>query len=124
MFSQISEPQRPSIVGWYAFYCIAMACMYLLLVVSGFIILIGGTAGEMDPTEATIMSVMFIGLGLVFAIPYAAGPLLPRERWAWIVGIVLICIGLSSVCCLPAAIPLLLGWLKPETKRYYNAGGD
>ena len=70
------------------------------------------------------MGAVFIGIGLVLLVPYAAGPLLPRERWAWIVGVVLIGIGMTSLCCLPVAIPLLLGWLKPETKAYYNAGRD
>jgi hypothetical protein len=45
---------------------------------------------------------------------------MPRRPWAWIFGLVLICIGLTSLCCLPVAIPLLLSWLKPETKSYFG----
>lgn len=122
MFSEFSQPRKPAVVGWYAAYCIALACIYLLFVFFGLIMLLAGHETEMNPGEATFLGLMFIGTGLVLAVPFAAGPFLPRERWAWIVGIVLIGIGMTSACCLPAAIPLLISWLKPETKAYYNAG--
>ena len=124
MFPQFSEAPKPAVWNWYAAYCVAMALLYLFLVIFGFIFLFIEPDQNMDPMEAKIMGAVFIGIGLVLLVPYAAGPLLPRERWAWIVGVVLIGIGMTSLCCLPVAIPLLLGWLKPETKAYYNAGRD
>jgi hypothetical protein len=33
---------------------------------------------------------------------------------------VLICIGMNSCCLLPASIPLLIFWIKPETKTYFG----
>lgn len=120
MLPQSSEPQKPAVWGWYVTYCIAMAALYLVVVVAGFTVLLTGPTGpEVDPLGSKIGSLIVIGLGLVLLIPFAAGPLLPRRRWAWVVGLVLICIGLTSMCCLPIAIPLLIWWLKPETKEYY-----
>ena len=40
--------------------------------------------------------------------------------WAWIYGMVLICIGLTSPCCLPVTIPLLIGWIKDDAKAYFG----
>jgi hypothetical protein len=36
--------------------------------------------------------------------------------------LVLICIGMTSCCILPAAIPLLIFWLKPEAKNWFHQG--
>lgn len=124
MFPHSSEPQKPPVWGWYVTYCIAMAVLYLVIVVAGFVtLLVGPTGLDVDPVENKIISFIFIGMGLALLIPFAAGPLLPRRRWAWVVGLVLICIGMTSTCCLPVSIPLLIWWIKPETKEYYYGGG-
>ena len=123
MLNQSGEPQKPVVWNWYAAYCVAMAFMYLLCVVGGFFFLFADPAElEMDPGGAKVMGVILIGLGLALGALFASGPMLPLRKWGWVVGVVLIGIGLTSMCCLPAAIPLLIWWLKPETKQYYNAG--
>jgi hypothetical protein len=101
-----------------------MALLYLLCAVGGAALLLmdPGTLG-MEPMEAKIQGVAFLVVGALLILPFAAGPLLPRRPWAWIYGLVLICIGLTSCCCLPASIPLLLAWLKPETKAFYGRAG-
>ena len=122
MLNQSGEPQKPAVWNWYAAYCVAMALMYLLCVVVGFFFLFADPAElEMDPGGAKLMGVMLVGLGLLLGALFASGPMLPLRKWAWVAGVVLIGIGLTSMCCLPAAVPLLIWWLKPETKRYYNA---
>jgi len=98
-----------------------MAVMYLVCLVLGLYVIIAeptrpGTSAE----ETRLTGYVFVAFGFLLAIPFAAGPFLPRKPWAWIFGLVLICVGLTSLCCLPAAIPLLLSWLKPETKAYFG----
>ena len=123
MFSQSSERPVPAVLAWYTAYCLTFACLFLFLVVIAFIALLTEPEGN-DPPEDKITIAMFAGVGLLFALPYAAGPFLPRKKWAWVLGIVLICIGMSNALCLPVAIPLLIWWLKAETKAYYNANRD
>lgn len=124
MLPQSSEPQKPTVWGWYVTYCVAMAVLNLAVAVAGFVILLTEPTGsDLDPTEKKILSFIYIVVGLALLIPYTAGPLLPRRKWAWVLGLVLICIGMTSVCCLPAAIPLLIWWIKPETKEYYYHDG-
>ena len=75
---------------------------------------------DMSAEEPIIMGVIMIILGVVFCVPYALAPFLPRKSGVWVFGLVLICIGLTSLCCLPVCIPLLIHWLKPETKAFYG----
>ena len=67
-----------------------------------------------------VIGVIYAIMGLVFAIVFAVGLFLPRKPWGWIMGIVLIALGMTSVCCLPATIPLLIFWLKPDAKAYFG----
>ena len=123
MHPQSAGPPKPAVWNWYAAYCVAMALMYLLCVVLGLAFILGDPAElEMDAGGARVMGALFVGMGLVLAALFGAGPLLPRRSWAWVFGLVLIVIGMGSMCCLPATVPLLIWWIKPETKAYYKAG--
>jgi len=98
-----------------------MALLYLFCLGLGIIFLVAEpTSPDTSAEEARLMGLIFAILGFLLTIPFAAGPFLPREPWAWIFGLVLICIGLGSACCLPFTIPLLIFWLKPETKSYFG----
>jgi hypothetical protein len=112
---------KPAVWNWYVAYCALLAALYLLVIIMGFVFLVfEPTDRDMSPGEARIMGVIFIVVGLVLFVPFASGPFLPRRPWAWIFGLVLICIGLTSACCLPAAVPLLIYWLKPDNKAYFG----
>lgn len=110
----------PPVFPWFVAYCIVMALLYLGLAVMGIVFLFIEPDRDMSAEEATLMGALFIVLGLVFFAPYAAAPFLPRTSWVWVLGLVLICLGLTSACCLPACIPLLIHWLKPEMKAFYG----
>ena len=110
----------PSVYTWFVVYCILMALLYLAMAGMGIVFMFAEADTEMSEAEATVMGVVFVVMGLVFAGPYAAAPFLPRKSWVWVFGLVLICIGLTSACCLPVCIPLLIFWLKPEMKDFYG----
>ncbi len=112
---------KPPVVKWFTAYCAFMAALYLLCMVLGVIFfLFEPTDSSRSAEEARIMGVVLFFVGLLLFIPFAIGVFLPRDRWAWTFGLVLICIGLTSMCCLPATIPLLMFWLKPEAKAYFG----
>jgi len=110
----------PPVHKWFVAYCICMAVLYLLLAVMGVVFLFIEPDRDMSAAEAKVMSAVFIVLGLLFCVPFAAAPFLPRHSWVWVFGLVLICLGLSGTCCLPVCIPLLIYWLKPEMKAFYG----
>ena len=114
------NPASPPVYKWFVAYCILMAVLYLAMAVMGIVFLFVEPDRNMNEAEPKIMGAMFLILGLVFFVPYLLAPFLPRKSWVWVFGLVLICIGLTSTCCLPACLPLLIYWLKPEMKAFYG----
>jgi hypothetical protein len=114
----------PPVWLWYRVYAVVMALLYVATAVLGGLYLAGagllpGISGA-DQAMFVVYGVIMLGLGIVFAILYGAAPFLPKKRWAWFYHVVLICIGLSSCCCMPVCIPLLVYWIKPETKSMFG----
>jgi drug/metabolite transporter (DMT)-like permease len=75
---------------------------------------------DMSAHEAQIFGGLFALISLPLCVFYFAAPLLPKTRFAWIYGIVAIAIGMTSACCLPAAIPLFIFWIKSDTKAFFQ----
>ena len=116
----ISQSQ-PTVMTWYKAYCVLMALLYLFCVVVGvFFIIAAPTDRNMSAEEARLLGGIMFVMGIALAVPFLIGAFLPRKPWAWVFGLVLICIGLTSVCCMPVTIPLLIHWIKPETKFYFG----
>ncbi len=114
-------PQKPAVWNWYIAYCVAMALIYLACAAMGITLLaVDPQLLEMEPMEAKIQGAVLLAVGAVFTVPFAIAPLMPRKPWSWIYGLVLICIGLTSCCCMIASIPMLIYWLKPETKAFFG----
>lgn len=109
---------------WYKIYCALMALLYLAVFGIGIFLTVMATQAPLgmrrnDPPFA-IVGPIYAFMGLLFAIPFIGALFLPRTPWNWVVGIVLIALGMTSICCLPALIPLLIYWLKPETQAYFG----
>lgn len=114
-------PARPAVVGWFLAYCAFLCVLYLL--VAGFSLpffLLNPDELEMGRAEAIVVGVMFLAMGLVFFVLFLMPFFLPRRPWVWVFDLVLICIGMTSACFLPACIPLLLFWLKPEPRAWFG----
>lgn len=116
----------PAVWTWFRVYAGAMTLMYVVLIGVGVFMLLAGPAvaeTSRNPEDAFMLPVLggvYAGLGLVFGVAYAVGLLMPRKPWAWIYGIVLIALGMTSACCIPATIPLLIFWIKPEAKAFFG----
>lgn len=111
----------PSVLTWYKAYCIAMAVMYLAVSLFAMWYLREADVlpeGPDAPPPAGLWMMLVLSLGLmaVFAAPLA----FPPRPWVWVYGIVMIAIGMTSACCLPATIPLLIFWIKPQIKQYFG----
>jgi hypothetical protein len=111
------------VVTWYKVYAACMMALYLMVALVG--VSLAALSADLaqpdtDAVEIQIMGAVYTVLGLLFGAVFGIGLAAPRRTWGWIYSIVLICIGLTSCCTLPACIPLLIFWLKPETKAYYG----
>ncbi|HEX8197473.1 MAG TPA: zinc ribbon domain-containing protein [Pyrinomonadaceae bacterium] len=106
---------------WYRVYAGLMAAMYAMLVALGvFMIVFGSQSNDKDAAGAVFGGAFYAILGGGFFLIFAVALFLPRKPWTWIYHIVLICIGMTSCCLLPFSIPLLINWLKPETKAFFG----
>ena len=114
----------PPVWLWYRVYAVLMALLYVFTAIMGILYLAGagfapGLAGA-DQAMLTIYGVLMLGFGVVLAGVFGAAPFLPKKKWAWIYHLVLIALGLTSCCCMPASIPLLIYWLRPEAKAMFE----
>ena len=117
----VSGAPRPAAVTWFLVYCGVLCALYLVLVACGVLVLAMGPAKlDMKPVEATVTGVLLTVLGGAFLAVSAAPFFLPARPWVWIYDLVVICIGMTSACFLPASIPLLIFWMKPEVKAYFG----
>jgi MFS family permease len=112
---------HPPVFQWFRVYAWAMAALYVgtallsLLFFSGFLL----DEGD-EPWEGWMIGTVLLGMSVVFCAAFVAGAVLKPRPWVWIYDMVLICVGLSSCLTMGASIPLLIFWLKPETKAHFG----
>jgi hypothetical protein len=114
---------RLPVLRWYHLYCAGMALLYLACVVGGAVLVIfrDRLADAENPAAFFLVyGSVLIASGAVFAGVYLAAFFLPRRPWTWIYHIVLIGIGLTSPCTMAAAVPLLIAWIRPETRAWFG----
>jgi hypothetical protein len=119
----VNAAPRPSVVVWYRVYCVVSALFYLLIglaLISGMTFDPTFTKGIEHPEAfrifAWIFSTFIVMMGGLFVVSFFMG----RNSSAWVFHLVLICLGLSSGLFIFACIPILIYWLKPETKAYFG----
>ncbi|HOX57323.1 MAG TPA: hypothetical protein P5205_12560 [Candidatus Paceibacterota bacterium] len=120
--SQAIHPVPPKVVFWFRIYSGCMTGVYALCVLAAPLIFFAGTrSSREDAFVLKIQAGVLLAVGLVFAVVFALPFVLPRRPWVWVYSLVLICIGMTSCCILPAAVPLLIYWLKPDAKSWFNS---
>jgi ABC-type Fe3+-siderophore transport system permease subunit len=111
----------PKVVFWFRVYAGIMAAIYGLLLVVGVCMMVAALAFDVkDPTLLLIMGGLYCALGLVFAVGFALAFLFKPSPFSWVYGFVLICIGFGGCPTIATSIPLLLFWIKPETRHYFG----
>ena len=106
---------------WYRVYCMVMVALYVMVMALGVILAVVQPESDTGSAEESlIMGLAYAIVGAIFAVVYAVALFLPRKPFNWIVGIVMLAIGMTSCCFIPAALPLLIFWIKPETQAYFG----
>ena len=118
--------ERPAVVGWYRLYCGFMVFLYVLVAGAGATLIVLGTRGvpvkDQDSTETIVMGIIYLCVAAALIVPFTIALFLPFRYWTWVYGIVMIALGMTSCCCLPATVPLLIYWIQPRTKDYFRNG--
>jgi hypothetical protein len=110
---------RPAVIPWFKAYSAFLTLLYLAVIVYGAFMASRPAVFEMPEGFGRFFGLALAVLGLAFAIGFGAGLFLPRRPWAWVYGLVLICIGLTG-CTLPFSAALLFFWIKPETQAWFG----
>lgn len=106
---------------WYRIYCAVLMVLYLLVTVAGIALAIfQPESREYKSEEMLIMGIIYALIGGFFFIVFTVALMLPPKPYNWIVGIVMMAIGMTSCCFLPFVIPLFIYWLKPETQAFFG----
>lgn len=121
MLMTLATSERPKVILWFKVYAAVLAVIYLGLAAASLIFFLGDPAELGTSREgALVIGVLFLLMGLVlfgvFLLPLIVAPM----PWLWTYDLVLICIGMTSACFIPACVPLLIFWMKPETKAHFG----
>ncbi|GAB5402296.1 MAG: hypothetical protein Aurels2KO_05270 [Aureliella sp.] len=116
----------PKVWIWYKVYCGFMTLLYLMCFIVGiFLLLSANEIASVEPTDPPlvikIQGIVLGAIGVTFTTLFGTGLFLRPSKVAWYVGFATIGIGMTSACCLPATIPLLIFWLKQETRLFMRA---
>lgn len=113
----------PKVLLWHRIYCAVMVLIYLVSTAGGAAMMLFAhrIADAHNPAaQFIVQGFLMAALGSIFTAAFLASFFLPRAPWAWVYHIVLISLGMTSCCCLPACVPLLIFWLNPETQSYFG----
>lgn len=128
VYSPLSRPyayEPPNEIGrktffWYKVYCGVLAALYAFIAVMGLFISYMAPVMGAEATENMFLGLVYAVVGTIFFAVFLVASILPAKPYNWIVGIVMIAIGMTSCCLWPAVIPLLIYWIKPETREFFG----
>jgi hypothetical protein len=103
---------------WFRVYCSAAAAYFALVAVyAGYPLTAYSTWDKQFQPLYPLIVAAAVVYG-AFAVVHAGAAVLPGNRYSWGFGIAVIIFGVTTCLFLPACIPLLIYWLKPETKAF------
>jgi hypothetical protein len=112
---------KPGVVTWFYVYCWILCIMYFVVMFASIIFFVVDPAKlEMAALDARITGFIMLVMGGVLFIAGILPLILQPRPWLWVYDLIVICIGLTSCCFWPICIPLIIFWIKPETKQYFG----
>lgn len=113
----------PPVLLWFRLYMVLASLQYLTLTAFGIAGMVtGGFRGSSPKASDVAVGVVCIGLGCVFALPHGVLLFAGRRPWVHTMGSVLLALSIvgGGGCCSIPALALLIFWVKPETKRWFD----
>jgi hypothetical protein len=120
------EERPPEGVYYFRIFAVFVAFFALMAILGGlyfmFVPLFAGkgTTGS-AAVGSWVMGIIYGGLGVLTFVPSMISLFGGRRPWVHTLGTVLLGLTMTQACCLlPLLVPLLIVWLKPETRRWYG----
>lgn len=114
--SAVQRPTRSGVWRWYVVYCVAMVLLYVGCCIAAGLHLLRLA----ETMEGDFMAAMMLAVCGPLVAVFGVAPWLPKRRWAWIMHLLLICLGLTSPLLWPTNIPLLVFWTKRHNRLYFG----
>jgi hypothetical protein len=121
-----SDAKPPEGVYYFRVYAGVMAAIYGILAIVGLVMMAaplfarGAFTSPGADLGSWVVGFIYGGIGTVLCVAFLIALFGGRRPWVHTMGTVLIALTMTSICCLPITIPLLIQWMKPETKQWYN----
>ncbi|MEM6915274.1 MAG: hypothetical protein AAF491_01815 [Verrucomicrobiota bacterium] len=110
----------PKALSWFRLYLVLLALFYLGLIGLGVVFLaISPESLQMTAGQTALIGCVFILLGVLFLLVVLPAFALPRRGGAWIYGLALIVLGMTSVVLVPVSLPLLIQWMREPVKNWF-----
>ena len=78
--------------------------------------------GDAAATGEWVFGLFIAGVSFAFIVPHAIALFAGRAKWNYTLIMILVGLNIlwSNCWCLPVTVPLLIYWMKPETKRWFG----
>jgi hypothetical protein len=110
---------RPRVILITYVWSVMMALVYLGLA-GLFSFIFVSEAEKTVPSSLQLFRWAVVCFVLILAVGHAVMPVLPRRKPVWVYGIVLLGLSCTSLLTAPAAVPILIFWVKPAVREYFN----
>ena len=129
---------RPGVVLAFRWWCVLFVLIYLCMTTLEILVACNVVEPDLDLIEMAVShhdpkaraeiiaekradAPGFATFCALIAFTYAFAATLPRKPWAWTFGLVIVCTTiLPFILTAAGAIPLLVNWIKPAVKLYFN----
>jgi len=118
----IEEERPPEAVYYFRIYAVLLLLVWLIAFGMSVYALVDPLMKGVSSTTGSFVFALFMtAISFLFMIPSAIMVFAGRAKWVYTLGVVML--GLQTLmnpCCLPLTVPLLVYWMKPETKRWFG----
>src|ERR1041384_236513 len=96
---------------WYRIYCGCLLFVSVVVICAAVGLLTGVSVEpilfDAAPERQTLGAVIYIILGSITAVLSSIALFSPRKPWSWVLGVVLLAIGIVGICFLPSLLMLI-----------------
>lgn len=117
------DDSTPAGVYYFRIFGGFMAISTGALLIAGMVGTIAALASTTSPSSAIpsiFAGLVYTGIGGVMFLLYILALFGGRRPWVHTLGVVLIALTMTSICCMPISIPLLIAYNKHDVKRWYG----
>ncbi len=116
---------EPEVLRWYQRYCVVVSALWFAGGAAAIVPAVSAarlaTEYAVDPTALALFAWLLVAVLLFMGLIHVAALRTIRAPGMWPIHAVVLGLDLTTLVLWPAALPLLVMWLKPATRAWYRA---